>query len=79
MPDLPRLTDGFRVEWAAETSRPSEVVLCQRLADGTIERTPMTMFWAHVWMPIDPRNGTEVVAAWIDPKGQLDSGWTVSI
>ncbi len=79
MSALPPITDGHRVEWAANDSRPSNVVLCQRLADGTVERHELPMFLAHAWMPIDPRNGTEVVAAWIDARGQLDSGWMVSV
>jgi len=76
---LPGEGDGFVVEWQADESTAGQVVLCQRLRDGTIERTRMSMFWAHVWMPIDPRNGIEVIGAWIEAHGQLDSGYTISI
>ena len=73
------LPSGYHTAYSAGTSNIGNVTLCQRHADGTIERRVMHPFDAHLQLVIDPRNGVEVVSAWIESGSESDSGWTVSV
>lgn len=55
----------FYTEWASEDSQQSKVTVCQRLRDGRIETHRLEPFEALQHMDYDPRNGTEVIGAWI--------------
>lgn len=55
----------FTTEWASENSEHAKVTVFQRLRDGSIEARRFEPFEALQWMDYDPRNGTEVVGAWI--------------
>ena len=56
----------FVTAWASEESRNGKVWVYQRLRSGDIERHHLPPFEALQHMDYDPRNGLEVVGAWID-------------
>lgn len=56
----------FTTEWAAEGSEQAKVTVFQRIRTGEIEARRFEPFEALQWMDYDPRNGTEVIGAWID-------------
>lgn len=55
----------FTTEWASEGSEHAKVSVFQRLASGEIEVRRLEPFEALQWMDYDPRNGVDVIGAWI--------------